>query len=387
MVPSGFVLLEQLPLTPNGKIDRQKLRQLHAALGTWTSEQRPRTQTEALLADIWAQALQQEPDSIGHRDDFFDLGGDSLTAAVVVAKVHGIVGVELKLGMFFDHPVLADLAALIDELARTGPARDPQRLVRVPREDPLPLSFFQERIWSYSQTPKAAAPYTVARSYRLRGPLDAEALRECMTYIARRHEILRTTFAVVEGQPVQVIHPAAPVPLPLLDLGGSTDAERRAADFFKQEASRIFDLARAPLVVFSLVRIRENEHLLLRVSHHIISDGWSWDVYWRELALLYEAKLRRAEPPLPEFEPLQYADYAAWQRKILTPGDHSYQATLAWWKDRFSRARGALPDFVPRRRQLLRLRFARARPLREADAANPVDPRLAEFAAIARFGA
>jgi hypothetical protein len=192
-----------------------------------------------------------------------------------------------------------------------------------------------------------------------------------MTYIARRHEILRTTFAVVDGQPVQVIHPTAPVPLPLLDLSGSPDPERRATDLFKQEASRIFDLARAPLVVFSLARIRENEHWLLRVSHHIISDGWSWDVYWRELALLYEAKLRRAEPPLPEFEPLQYADYAAWQRKVLAPGERSYQATLAWWKDRFQRAPSALPNFVSRRRRL-HLPFERARARPDADAASGI---------------
>jgi len=372
MLPSAFVLLEQLPLTPNGKIDRQKLRQLHAALGAQASEQRPRTQTEALLADIWAQALQQEQDSIGRRDDFFDLGGDSLIAALVVARVHGAVGVELKLSMFFDHPMLADLATLIDELSRSGPEKDPQQLVRVPRENPLPLSFFQERIWTYSQTRKAAAAYTVARSYRLLGPLDAEVLCECMTYIARRHEILRTTFAVVDGRPVQVVHPAAPVPLPLIDLSDLPEAERQATHFFKQQASRIFDLTRAPLVVFSLVRIRENEHWLLRVSHHIISDGWSWEVYWRELSLLYEARLRDAEPPLPEFEPLQYADYAAWQRKVLAPGERSYEAAIAWWKDRFPRAPRFLPDFVPRRWRLLHLRFQRARPLPDADPASGI---------------
>ncbi len=339
MVPSAFVFLASLPFTATGKIDREKLRQIHPPLREQQPGQQPQTETEALLADIWAEVF--DFSGIGRQDDFFALGGDSLMAAVVAARVHGAVGVELNLGLFADHPTLAGLAAAIDVLRLTE-IDDKPLLVRAPRDRPLPLSFAQERTWKFSQTPEQSAGYTVARAHRIVGPLDVGLLRDCMSYIARRHEILRTTFPVVDGRPVQIAHSPEPVPLPLLDLTGTADPEEQAVLCCRREAALIFDLMLGPLVRFSLIRLRENEHWLLRVVHHITCDIWSWEVYFRELALLYEAKLRGDDPPLPDFEPLQYADYAVWQRRVLGPEGPAYKEVIAWWQRILSGASHAL---------------------------------------------
>jgi amino acid adenylation domain-containing protein len=336
MVPSAFVFLRSLPLTSHGKLDREKLRQSQPARHESRPGAAPRTETERLVAEIWAEVFNLA--EIGRHDEFFDLGGDSLVAAVVAARIHDALGVELSLAAFAEHPTLSDLARSIDEDRLPELVRDASPLVRVSRDTALPLSLFQERTWRFSQTPQASADYTNSRSYRLVGPLDAEVLRECMSYLGRRHEILRTSFSLVDGQAVQIIHPPAPVPLPFLDLAGLPDAEERAIHFFRQEAAHVFDLGRLPLVRFSLVRIRENEHWLLRVHHFIIADGWSWRVYMLELARLYEARLCGEDPPLPEVAPLQYADYAAWQRQALHRGGAFHDRTVAWWKDLLSDA-------------------------------------------------
>jgi acyl carrier protein len=310
-----------------------------------------------LLAGIWSGVLGRA--SIGRHESFFDLGGDSLSAMVVAAQVHAALTVQLDLRAFADHPTLAPLAAAIDKLRQTGQVDGRPGLVRVSRQTPMPLSFAQERTWKYSRTPEASAGYTVACSHRIRGPLNIEMLRECMSYIERRHEILRTTFDTIDGKPVQIVHPSEPVSVPLIDLTGVPDAEAQAGLLLREEGRRPFDLARRPLVRFTLVRIRPDEHRLLRANHHINSDGWSWSVYFRELAMLYEAKLRGEPPPLPEFELLQYGDYAAWQRSTLHPDGPAYRGAVEWWRKLFSD--------MPRP---VNLPFLRRKPLEYAD---PVD--------------
>ncbi len=173
--------------------------------------------------------------------------------------------------------------------------------------------------------------HTMACSHLIRGPLSVGVLQESMSYLARRHEILRTTFDAVGGHLAQVIQPPEPVALPLLDFTGLADAEDRAAAVFRKEAARLFDLKRLPLLCFTLVRIRQDEHWLLRVNHHILFDAWSWKIYFRELGLVYEAKLRGLPPSLPESEPLQYGDYAAQQRRVLDSKGRAYEEMLAWW--------------------------------------------------------
>ena len=334
MIPAGFVFLDSFPFTASGKIDREKLRLMRPPDRARSPADSPKTETELLLGDIWSQVLARA--FVGRQDDFFDLGGDSLTAAVIAAKVHVALHVELDLRAFVDHAKLAELAGVIDDMRRQGGAPCSAGLVRVSREAPLPLSHAQERIWKYSQTPEESAGYTVARSHRLVGPLDVEALRASINDIVRRHEILRTTFAEQDGVPVQIVHAPAPSAIPLLDLAHAPDAKMQAAGFLQDEARRPFDLASLPLVRFwLLLRITADEHLLVRVSHHIISDTWSWKVFFRELTVFYEARLRGGDAPVPEFEPLQYGDYAVWQRRTLDTEGAAYRDAVAWWRDLF----------------------------------------------------
>ncbi len=336
MIPAHFVFLEKFPLTPGGKIDREKLRQTDFSVPT--SAEKPVTATETLLADIWKNVFGRT--SVGRQDDFFDLGGDSLNAAVVAAQVYAARGVELELRAFADHSTLAELARAIDNLPQGAGKKNPPALQRASREVPLPLSFAQARTLKYSQTAAGSLGYTMAVCHRIGGPLNLNFLRESMDHLVRRHEILRTSIGQAGDRRVQMVHPAEPASLSSLDFTGFPDAEDRAARLFHDEARRGFDLTRCPLLRFVLVRIRENEHWLLRVNHHIISDAWSWKVYFRELALLYEAKQAGQIPPLPEFEPLQYGDHAAHQWRVLNPGEAAYREMVEWWRRLFS---GKLP--------------------------------------------
>ena len=334
MIPARFAFPEKFPLTSSGKIDREKLRQMDFAIPTQPSAEEPATETEILLAGIWKKVFGGS--SIGRHDDFFDLGGDSLNAAVVAAQVYAALEVEMDLRVFAEHSTLSKLSRAVDNLRREGDGKKSPAFPRAPRDVPLPLSFAQERSWKNSQTTEGLLGYMMAFSHCIRGELNADVLRASMSYLVRRHEILRTTFDEIAGRLAQIVHPAEPVSLPLLDFSGAADAEDKATQFFREEARRVFDFKKLPLLRFFLVRIRNNEHWLLRVSHHIISDAWSWTVYFRELAQVYEAKLRGEIPPLPEFEPLQYGDFAAWQRSALRPDGPAYQTEVEWWARLFS---------------------------------------------------
>ena len=330
MIPTRFAFLESLPLAPSGKIDRQKLQHIPNLAMQQSPARSLETSTEFLLAKVWSEIF--EKTTIRGDDDFFELGGDSLIAAVVSAKIEAILGVELNIGKFAKYPTLSALARAIDEL-RQGIGIDLPAMIRVPRDRPVPLSYFQERAWDAAQTPQGLAGYVgIARS-RILGPLDREALCQCMQYLVERHESLRTTFAIIDGQPVQVVHPKAPINLPFIDLNGVLDVERQASLLLKQEAAHISDLSQLPLMRLVLVRISENEHWLMRAAHHIIYDAWSWKVYLEELASLYDAQLRGQQPTPPALQQLQYADFAAWQRSALDPGGRSFQAMAEWWKD------------------------------------------------------
>ncbi|HMD54551.1 MAG TPA: condensation domain-containing protein, partial [Phycisphaerae bacterium] len=296
--------------------------------------QMPATETETLLANIWSDVLGRP--SIGRNDHFFDLGGDSLSATVIAARIHAAINVQMDLRVFTDHPTLADLAGIIDSLRNSDRMDNLPRLSRTLRDAHLPLSFAQERVLKYSQTAEASARQTMATSLHIHGPVNRDILRESMNYMVLRHEILRTTFDNIDGKPVQIVHPFQPEPLPLSDFSGMPDAENRAIELLQKEALARFDLTRGPLLRFLLVRIREDEHRLLNINHHIISDGWSWKVYFHELGLIYEARLRGETPPLPEFEPLQYGDYAAWERRVLDPAGTAYCEKVQWWKNLFS---------------------------------------------------
>jgi Condensation domain len=224
-------------------------------------------------------------------------------------------------------------------------AENRPKLVKVSRDAPLPVSLAQQTILSYCKTSEDNARYVQSKIYQIIGPLDITALRDCLNYIVGRHEILRTTFGVVNGEPVQIVHPAKPILLSVFEAAPGGDLKKDAVSIIKEETSRTSDLTQGPLIRFSLLRIDEDKHWFFRICHHLLWDAWSTRLFHKELALLYEAWFEGRPPPLPEFEPLQYADHASWQRKILRRNGADYQEAIAWWKEHFQShpARNELP--------------------------------------------
>jgi amino acid adenylation domain-containing protein len=331
MLPSAFVAVDALPLSPNGKVDRAALPAPDAAAEEFVA---PRTPVEEMLAASWAELLGR--DRVGVTENFFALGGHSLLATRAVSRVRTMLGVELSVRALFEAPTVAELAARVEALRRDGrPALPP--VVPAAREGALPLSFAQERLWFLSRLHPDSAFYNVPAIVRLAGAVDAAALERALGEIVRRHESLRTTFPEQGGQPRQAVAPFSGFALAVHDLSPLSDAEREAEleRRARAEAARPFDLAAGPLFRAALVRLGEGDHALLLTMHHIVSDGWSLDVLFRELRALYGA-FRRGEPsPLPDL-PVQYADFAAWQRAQLR--GEALERELAWWRERLDGA-------------------------------------------------
>ncbi len=317
MIPSAFVALESLPLTPSGKVDRKALPDPGTGIGG-DGYVAPQTPVEEILAGIWAEILRAG--RVGTRDNFFDLGGHSLLATQVVSRIRTALGVELPLQRLFEAPTVAGLAkAIAGARAVAAPP-----IVPVPREGGLPLSFAQERMWFLHQLEPRSSAYNLAAGVRLEGDLDPAVLARCFTELVRRHETLRTTFAEVDGKPVQVIHPPAQFELPVF-----ADTETDLESVVQAESARPFDLAKGPLLRATLVKTGEREHALLVVMHHIGSDGWSMALLLGELTELYKGSL------LPDL-PVQYADFAAWQRQWLAGEELERQ--VAYWKEELAGA-------------------------------------------------
>ncbi|HEX2081842.1 MAG TPA: amino acid adenylation domain-containing protein, partial [Longimicrobium sp.] len=294
----------------------------------------PRTPAEELLAGIWAEVLRRG--RVGVRESFFDLGGHSLLATRVVSRIREVFGVELPLRAMFEAPTVAGVASAVEEIRRAGvPAAPP--VVPVERSGPLALSFAQERLWFLDRLEPGSPLYNVPAALRLAGELDVGALERALGEIVRRHEVLRTVFAEVDGVPVQVVKPFAGFALAVEDLSHLPDGERRAAAELRaaREAALPFDLAAGPLLRPALLRLSGDEHVLLLCMHHIVSDEWSTEVLLGELAALYAAFLAGGEPGLPDL-PVQYADYAAWQREHLR--GEVLEGRLDWWKARLAGA-------------------------------------------------
>ncbi|HVG44058.1 MAG TPA: condensation domain-containing protein, partial [Longimicrobium sp.] len=327
MVPSAFVALDALPLTPSGKTDRRALPAPDASAAQVEAFVAPRTPAEEILAGIFGEVLGVE--RVGALDDFFALGGHSLLATRVLSRVREALGVELPLRTVFDAPTVERLAVAVESLRRGG-TRAPA-LVSVPSDGAAALSLAQERLWFIDQLEPGSAAYNIPVLLRLRGPLDADLLERALTEIVARHETLRTRFPAVGGAPVQVIDPAGPAHIARVDLS-HLDADARASTLrtlATDEALRPFHLADGPLLRVTLVRLAEDEHALLFVVHHVVSDGWSMGVLVREVSELYTAFAEGRAPSLPAL-PLRYAEFAAWQRAWLADGE--LDAQLDWWR-------------------------------------------------------
>jgi amino acid adenylation domain-containing protein len=349
MVPAVFAPLPSLPLSPNGKVDRRALARLQSPSAEARGGE-PATPLERRIAAVWSDLLGQP--RIGRDDSFFELGGHSLLAIQAVSRLRDQLGVEVPVRTLFEEPAPAGLAARIEAGLRAEPAPAAAVIRPAGRDGLLPLSFAQERLWFLEQLEPGSAFYNIPSASRLTGPVHVGALRRGIAELVRRHESLRTTFGDVQGRPFQIVSAAAPGTasgaIPLVDLSGLPghlrDPEMRwqAAE----ETRRPFDLARGPLFRIPLFRLGAEEHVLVPTMHHIISDGWSMTVLIREMAALYGALSAGRTPSLPEL-PVQYADYAVWQRSYLQ--GEELETRLAWWRERLAGAPGLqLPTDRPR---------------------------------------
>jgi alpha-ketoglutarate-dependent taurine dioxygenase/acyl carrier protein len=346
MVPSAIVPLAAFPRTSSGKLDLGALpppAQREEALGAAGGA---RTPTQEILAGLFAEVLGRE--RVGIDENFFDLGGHSLSATQLISRARRAFGVELRVHQLFDAPTVAGLAPEVERSRAGGAAiaappferiaRD-TRDIRDTRETSdtaagrLPLSFAQQRLWFFEQVRPGTAVFNIPDAVRLRGRLDAAALAAALSGVVARHESLRTVFPTVRGEAVQEIRPPAPQALPLIDLSALpanfTDAE--LSRLLSEEAGLPLDLSRGPLLRTRLLRLAERDHVLTVTIHHIASDAWSSGIFVRELGLIYRGDAA-ALAPLD----YQYADFAAWQRRYLT--GETLARELAWWHERLAGA-------------------------------------------------
>ncbi|MCP3059792.1 amino acid adenylation domain-containing protein, partial [Myxococcus sp. K38C18041901] len=336
MLPSVFVCLPSLPLSPNGKVDRKALPSPDGVADSSDSYVAPRSPLEELLANLWAQLLSLP--RVGVDDNFFDLGGHSLLATQLVSRVRETLRLELPLRELFANPTVSSLARVLS--ASLSGAQSP--IVPSPRDARLPLSFAQQRLWLIDQLQPGSAAYNVPLAIHLSGELSLPALQLALDALMERHESLRTSFALHDGQPFQLIAPSLALPLTCVDLQQVPvdEREERLTQLSEEAARQPFDLSQGPLIRVALLRADERKHILLLTMHHIVSDGWSMDVLFRELNALYTAFTRDASSPLSAL-PIQYADFAVWQRQWLQ--GERLDAQLAYWKEQLAGAPPVLP--------------------------------------------
>jgi hypothetical protein len=336
-VPRQVLIVKQLPKGSTGKVQRiglaEKLGLAEPASRPFAA---PRTPLENVLAGILADVLRLE--QIGIHDDFFALGGDSLLAAHVLTCIHDAMHLDVGVVSLFDAPSVAEMAEHLETLIKAGRAGQPE-IARISRSEPLPASPVQERLWQLQQAVPDLPFFNILHALRISSPLDVSILERSLNEIVRRHEILRTTIGVAAGRRIQVIAPQLILPLAVDDLHKLPRSKREAAAhrLIQAELLHAFDLARGPLIRARVIRLTENEHLLLISLHQIVADGGSLGVIVEELAALYEAFANGKASPLPPL-PIQYADFAAWQRDWGAHPDVA--ARLDYWRGQL---RGPLP--------------------------------------------
>ncbi|HEY2236961.1 MAG TPA: amino acid adenylation domain-containing protein [Candidatus Angelobacter sp.] len=327
MVPAAIVVLDAFPLTLNGKLDRKALPS--PEYSSMLPYRPARTAQEEVLCSLFAEVLGIEQPGID--DNFFQLGGHSLSAMRLVSRIRSTLALELSIKTFFEAPTVAGLSARLRDSAK---GREP--LIRQPRPQALPLSHAQERLWFIDQLEAGrSTQYHIPLALRLRGKLDTEALEKAFHAILERHESLRTRFIQVNGEALQVIEPYQAMPIELEDLS-ALDAESqrlRVSDALNQEWEKAFDLEHGAGWRVKLLKLNETEHVLLRTTHHIVSDEWSEKIFDQEFGVLYEAFLEKRQNPLPPLQ-VQYADFAIWQRRWLQQG--VLQKGLNYWRQQLA---------------------------------------------------
>ena len=352
MVPTVFVVLEALPISPSGKIDRRALPAPERILRAEAQEFQavPQTPVEEMVADLWSQVLHLP--TVHRHSNFFILGGHSLLATQLTSRLRETFQLDLPLSLIFEAPTVAQQASWItrqqlQKVSGGSAASAPPPLVTVSREHPLPLSFSQLRTWFMEQL-EPSEP--LAGGVRLHGKLDLMVLERCFVEIIERHEVLRTSFETVNGQPIQVIHRTLRFQIEVINVQDAASPEERRArieEFLAREGRKPFQLTTGPLLRVALIQLAPESWILFFAVHHIISDGWSLEIFGRELAVLYRAFSKGEPSPLRPL-PIQYADFAVWQRNWLQ-GD-VLKAHLSYWKDQLTGARAVLelPTDAPR---------------------------------------
>ncbi|RCJ26206.1 non-ribosomal peptide synthetase [Nostoc minutum NIES-26] len=358
MVPSAFVLLESLPLTSNGKVDHRALPKPELDRTLLEKYVAPRTPTEEMLALLWAQVLKLE--QVGIHDNFFELGGHSLLATQLLSRIRTSFKVELALRELFARATVAELAQSIGQLQQQDLELTSPPILKRTRDAELPLSYAQQRLWFLDQFEPNSPFYNIPMALRLVGNLNQAALEQSLQEIIHRHEALRTNFITVDGKPIQIIREQgiirtsdslAPTPwtVSVVDLKHLSTAEQEIASqkLAQLQAIQPFDLAKEALIRATLVVLNETEHVLLVCMHHVVSDGWSMGVFVQELAALYDAYAQGQPSPLTPL-PIQYADFAIWQRQWLQ--GEVLQSQLSYWQQQLKDAPAllSLPTDRPR---------------------------------------
>jgi amino acid adenylation domain-containing protein len=325
MIPGIVMILPNLPSNANGKLNRRMLPQpeFYAAAGTTE----PRTPQEEILCTLFAEVLDLE--NFGIEDNFFELGGHSLLATRLISRIRSSMNREVPIRTLFEYPTVASLARKLG-----GPdvlQALPTRKLTDPRDPELILSFAQQRLWFLDQLQDGTPEYNMLQVLRLRGDLNLNALKDAIDAIMERHEILRTHFEEITGEPVQVIRPHKSVNLPFDDLKSLSEEEKMRRVEAELHWQRItpFELKVGPVLRFRLMRLADEEHIFVRTIHHIASDGWSEGIFVRELVLLYDTFSEGRETPLLPLT-VQYADFAQWQKNWLESG--ALESGLAYWK-------------------------------------------------------
>ena len=331
MVPSAFVTLEALPVTSNGKLDHKAL-PAPEYQGREEEYIAPRTVLEERLCEIWQEVLKVE--RVGIADNFFRLGGHSLLATQLVSRLRKNWQIELPLKVFFTEPTVEALARSIE-----GEQKEENTIPLLPvaREGRLPLSFAQQRLWFIEELMPNSALYNIPTAWKLKGRLSYVALEAALNSLIARHEVLRTVFKVEENNPYQFIYNSLTLDIPLIDLSSlrGKNKKDKAQMAIQEEALKPFDLTQGPLIRATLIKLREDEHILVLNIHHSVSDGWSLGVIIQELVEVYNATLNHEVPNLKSL-PIQYADFAVWQRAYLAEDSIYLQKQLAYWTEKLA---------------------------------------------------
>ncbi|UTA53629.1 amino acid adenylation domain-containing protein [Lysobacter soli] len=349
MIPQHLLFLDAIPLLPNGKIDRKSLPAPDLTVKLAGERVAPRNALERTIADAMAKVLGVA--EVGVDDDFFSLGGHSLLAAQLTSRINKELGITLSLRALFDGPTVAKLARMVQGMdGEALPAREPIK----PLADRTrgPMSVMQERLYLLEQFNPGQITYNTPSAHRLRGPLQLEAFQAALNAMIQRQSVLRTTIGLIDGEPMQIVHDVVDVDITdVVDVSHLPKDEREAEVSRRMDAliQTPFELDRAPLIRSRLFRLGPEEHVWFFMTHHLIWDGWSFDLMYTDMAELYAAQIEHREPKLPELT-VTYADFSAWHRDWLQGPEYAKQ--LAFWRERLGgvgHAIEALPTDLPRR--------------------------------------